>query len=310
MYKIFRIENMNNLQIDHLRELEAESIYVMREVAAQFENPVLMFSGGKDSILMVHLAHKAFYPAKFPFPLLHVDTGHNFPETIRYRDELVNRFGARLIIGSVQEAIDKGMVTEEKGFNASRNGLQTTALLEALEQGKFDAALGGARRDEEKARAKERFFSHRDEFGQWDPKNQRPELWNIFNGKKNMGEHFRIFPISNWTELDVWQYIQLEEIPLPSLYFAHEREVFEREGTLLADCDYINKRPEEKTYREKVRCRTIGDMTCTGVWKSEANTIEEIIQEVSTTRMTERGGRTDDKRSETSMEDRKKLGYF
>jgi len=301
---------MNNLQIDHLRELEAESIYVMREVAAQFENPVLMFSGGKDSILMVHLAHKAFYPAKFPFPLLHVDTGHNFPETIRYRDELVNRFGARLIIGSVQEAIDKGMVTEEKGFNASRNGLQTTALLEALEQGKFDAALGGARRDEEKARAKERFFSHRDEFGQWDPKNQRPELWNIFNGKKNMGEHFRIFPISNWTELDVWQYIQLEEIPLPSLYFAHEREVFEREGTLLADCDYINKRPEEKTYREKVRCRTIGDMTCTGVWKSEANTIEEIIQEVSTTRMTERGGRTDDKRSETSMEDRKKLGYF
>jgi len=223
---------------------------------------------------------------------------------------LVNRFGARLIIGSVQEAIDKGMVTEEKGFNASRNGLQTTALLEALEQGKFDAALGGARRDEEKARAKERFFSHRDEFGQWDPKNQRPELWNIFNGKKNMGEHFRIFPISNWTELDVWQYIQLEEIPLPSLYFAHEREVFEREGTLLADCDYINKRPEEKTYREKVRCRTIGDMTCTGVWKSEANTIEEIIQEVSTTRMTERGGRTDDKRSETSMEDRKKLGYF
>ena len=301
---------MNNLQIDHLRELEAESIYVMREVAAQFENPVLMFSGGKDSILMVHLAHKAFYPAKFPFPLLHVDTGHNFPETLRYRDELVNRFGARLIIGSVQEAIDKGMVTEEKGFNASRNGLQTTALLEALEQGKFDAALGGARRDEEKARAKERFFSHRDEFGQWDPKNQRPELWNIFNGKKNMGEHFRIFPISNWTELDVWQYIQLEEIPLPSLYFAHEREVFEREGTLLADCDYINKRPEEKTYREKVRCRTIGDMTCTGVWKSEANTIEEIIQEVSTTRMTERGGRTDDKRSETSMEDRKKLGYF
>jgi len=299
-----------NYQLDHLRELEAESIYVMREVASQFENPVLMFSGGKDSILMVYLAHKAFYPAKFPFPLLHVDTGHNFPETIRYRDELVERFGARLIVGSVQEAIDKGMVTEEKGFDASRNGLQTTALLEALEQGKFDAAMGGARRDEEKARAKERFFSHRDEFGQWDPKNQRPELWNIFNGKKHMGEHFRIFPISNWTELDVWQYMMLEEIPLPSLYFSHERAVFKREGTLLADCEYIMKRPEEEVFMEKVRCRTIGDMTCTGVWKSEASTVEEIIQEVSTTRMTERGGRTDDKRSETSMEDRKKLGYF
>lgn len=299
-----------NYHLEHLRELEAESIYVMREVASQFENPVLMFSGGKDSILMVYLAHKAFYPAKFPFPLLHVDTGHNFDETLRYRDMLVERFGARLIVGSVQEAIDNGMVSEEKGFDASRNGLQTTALLHALEEGKFDAALGGARRDEEKARAKERFFSHRDEFGQWDPKNQRPELWNIFNGKKNMGEHFRIFPISNWTELDVWQYIALENIPLPTLYFAHDRPVFEREGTLLADCDYIHKRPEEKVFMEKVRCRTIGDMTCTGVWRSGASTIEEIIEEVSTTRMTERGGRTDDKRSETSMEDRKKLGYF
>jgi len=301
---------MSNLHIDHLRELESESIFIMREVAAQFENPVLMFSGGKDSILMVYLAYKAFYPAKIPFPLLHVDTGHNFPETIRYRDELVERFGARLIVGSVQEAIDKGLVTEEKGFNASRNGLQTTALLEALEQGKYDAALGGARRDEEKARAKERFFSHRDEFGQWDPKNQRPELWNLFNGKKHMGEHFRIFPISNWTELDVWQYMELEDIPLPSLYFAHERPVFERDGTLLADCEYIQKRPEEQVFTEQVRCRTIGDMTCTGVWKSSASTIAEIIQEVATTRMTERGGRTDDKRSETSMEDRKKLGYF
>ena len=299
-----------NYQIDHLRELEAESIFIMREVAAQFENPVLMFSGGKDSILMVYLAYKAFYPAKIPFPLLHVDTGHNFPETLKYRDELVEKFGAKLIIGSVQEAINKGLVTEETGVNASRNGLQTTALLEALENGKFDAALGGARRDEEKARAKERFFSHRDEFGQWDPKNQRPELWNLFNGKKQMGEHFRVFPISNWTELDVWQYLALEKIPLPSLYFAHEREVFKRDGTLLADCEYIQKKPDEKVFKEMVRCRTIGDMTCTGVWESNAQTVDDIIQEIATTRMTERGGRTDDKRSETSMEDRKKLGYF
>ena len=297
-------------QIDHLRELESESIFIMREVAAQFENPVLMFSGGKDSILMVYLAHKAFYPAKIPFSLLHVDTGHNFPETLKYRDELVERFGAKLVIGSVQEAIDNGMVTEEKGFDASRNGLQTTALLEALEQGKYDAALGGARRDEEKARAKERFFSHRDEFGQWDPKNQRPELWNLFNGRKNIGEHFRIFPISNWTELDVWQYLALEDIPLPSLYFAHERKVFKRDGTLLADCEYIQKRPGEEVFTQTVRCRTIGDMTCTGVWASDADTVPKIIEEVATTRMTERGGRTDDKRSETSMEDRKKKGYF
>lgn len=296
--------------ISHLRELEAESIFVMREVAAQFENPVLMFSGGKDSILMVYLAHKAFYPAKFPFPLLHVDTGHNFDETIRYRDELVEKFGARLIVGSVQEAIDKGIVTEESGINASRNGLQTTTLLEALEEGKFDAAMGGARRDEEKARAKERFFSHRDEFGQWDPKNQRPELWNIFNGRKKMGEHFRVFPISNWTELDVWQYIALENIPLPSLYFAHEREVFERDGILLAHSPYIQMKDSEQVVTKSVRCRTIGDVTCTGVWESNASSVEEIIEEIATTRMTERGGRADDKRSETSMEDRKKLGYF
>jgi len=282
----------------------------MREVAAQFDNSVLMFSGGKDSILMVYLAYKAFFPAKIPFPLLHIDTGHNFPETLQYRDKLVEQFGAKLVIGSVQEAIDQGLVAEEKGFNASRNGLQTTALLEAIENGNYDAALGGARRDEEKARAKERFFSHRDEFGQWDPKNQRPELWNLFNSRKNMGEHFRVFPISNWTELDVWQYLAQEEVPLPSLYFAHEREVFERDGTLLADCEYINKRPEEEVFKEVVRCRTIGDMTCTGVWRSDATTVEEIIKEVSTTRMTERGGRTDDRRSESSMEDRKKLGYF
>ena len=299
-----------NFKVSHLDELEAESIFILREVAAQFENPVLLFSGGKDSILMVYLAYKAFYPAKIPFPLLHIDTGHNFPETLEYRDALVEKFGAKLIVGSVQEAIDKGEIMEEKGSNASRNGLQTHVLLESLEKGKYDAALGGARRDEEKARAKERFFSHRDDFGQWDPKNQRPELWNLFNGRKHIGEHFRVFPISNWTELDVWQYLAKEEVPLPSLYFSHKRNVLERDGILLADCEYIPKVDSDKVFQETVRCRTIGDMTCTGVWKSEASTIEEIIQEVATTRMTERGGRTDDKRSETSMEDRKKLGYF
>ncbi len=299
-----------NYKVSHLDELEAESIFILREVAAQFENPVLLFSGGKDSILMVYLAYKAFYPARIPFPLLHINTGHNFPETLEYRDSLVEKFGAKLIVGSVQDAIDQGALTEEKGKNASRNGLQTHVLLESLENGKYDAALGGARRDEEKARAKERFFSHRDDFGQWDPKNQRPELWNLFNGRKNMGEHFRVFPISNWTELDVWQYLAKENVPLPSLYFAHKRNVIERDGILLADCDYIEKYDDEKVTEELVRCRTIGDMTCTGVWRSEASTVEEIIQEVATTRMTERGGRADDKRSETSMEDRKKLGYF
>ena len=296
--------------LNHLKELESESIFIIREVAAQFENPVLMFSGGKDSILMTHLAMKAFYPAKIPFPLLHIDTGHNFPETIEYRDAMVERIGARLIIGSVQEAIDKGLVVEEKGYNASRNYLQTTALLEALEEGKYDAALGGARRDEEKARAKERFFSHRDEFGQWDPKNQRPELWNLFNGKKQFGEHFRVFPISNWTELDVWQYLAMEEVELPSLYFAHKRKVFLRDGIYMADSPFIMKKPEEKVEEMMVRCRTIGDVTCTGVWPSEAATVEDIIMEVSTARKTERGGRADDKRSETAMEDRKKQGYF
>jgi sulfate adenylyltransferase subunit 2 len=299
-----------NYQLSHLRELEAESIFVLREVAAQFEKPVLMFSGGKDSILMVHLAAKAFHPARIPFPLLHVDTGHNFPETIKFRDELVEKLGAKLIIGSVQEAIDSGLVHEEKGVNASRNALQTAVLLDELEKGKFDAALGGARRDEEKARAKERFFSHRDEFGQWDPKNQRPELWNLFNGNKHFGEHFRVFPISNWTELDVWQYLANEKVPLPSLYYAHMRKVFERDGVLLADTPIIQRKPSEQVVEKMVRCRTIGDMTCTGVWESEADDLDKIIQEVSTTRMTERGGRTDDKRSETSMEDRKKQGYF
>ncbi len=299
-----------NYQLNHLKELESESIFILREVAAQFENPVLMFSGGKDSILMVHLAQKAFYPARIPFPLLHVDTGHNFPETIKFRDDMVAELGARLIVGSVDDAIANGMVTEESGLNASRNGLQTAVLLDELEKGKYDAALGGARRDEEKARAKERFFSHRDEFGQWDPKKQRPELWNLFNGKKKFGEHFRVFPISNWTELDVWQYLAMEEVKLPNLYFAHKRKVFERDGVLLADTPIIEKKPNEVVKEMMVRCRTIGDMTCTGVWASDADTVPKIIEEVATTRMTERGGRTDDKRSETSMEDRKKKGYF
>lgn len=301
---------MTNYNLNHLKELESESIFVLREVAAQFETPVLMFSGGKDSILMTYLAAKAFYPARIPFPLLHIDTGHNFPETIKFRDKFIGELGAKLIVGSVQNAIDAGKVVEEKGYNASRNGLQTAVLLEELEKGKFDAALGGARRDEEKARAKERFFSHRDEFGQWDPKNQRPELWNLFNGKKNMGEHFRIFPISNWTELDVWQYLAFEKVELPMLYFAHKRRVFERDGILLAECDYIPRRPEEEVVEKLVRCRTIGDMTNTGVWESNATDIHGVIEEVSIARKTERGGRADDKRSETSMEDRKKKGYF
>jgi len=299
-----------NYHLNHLRELEAESIFILREVAAQFDRPVLLFSGGKDSILVTHLAMKAFYPARIPFPLLHIDTGHNFPETIAYRDALVEKLGAKLLVGSVQEAIDKGVVLEEKGYNASRNYLQTAVLLESLENGKFDAALGGARRDEEKARAKERFFSHRDEFGQWDPKNQRPELWNLFNGKKHYGEHFRVFPISNWTELDVWQYLAIEEVELPSLYFAHRRKVFQRDGIFMADSVHIMKRPEELVEEKMVRCRTIGDVTCTGVWPSGAETIEDIIREVSTARQTERGGRSDDKRTETAMEDRNKQGYF
>ena len=299
-----------NYHINHLKELESESIFVIREVAAQFENPVMMFSGGKDSILMTYLAQKAFYPARIPFPLLHIDTGHNFPETLVFRDRLVERLGVQLIVGSVQDAIDRGLVTEEKGFNASRNGLQTAVLLEALEVGKYDVALGGARRDEEKARAKERFFSHRDEFGQWDPKNQRPELWNLFNGKKHFGEHFRVFPISNWTELDVWQYLALEEVELPSLYFAHRRACFIRDGVILAASEFLPRKPTEEVTDMMVRFRTIGDMTCTGATLSEAGKIEDIVKEIALTRITERGGRADDKRSETSMEDRKKDGYF
>ncbi|MCX6232589.1 MAG: sulfate adenylyltransferase subunit CysD [Bacteroidetes bacterium] len=301
---------MNKHHLNHLRELESESIYVIREVAAQFERPVLLFSGGKDSIVITHLARKAFYPAKLPFPLLHIDTGHNFQETLDYRDDLVKKIGAQLIVGLVQESIDKGKAVEESGYNASRNVLQTITLLDTIEKYKFDAAMGGARRDEEKARAKERFFSHRDEFGQWDPKNQRPELWNIFNGKKNMGEHFRVFPISNWTEMDVWQYILLENIEMPSLYFTHQREVFCRDGVWLATAPFMKLKNTEKAEIKTVRCRTIGDITCTGVTLSEANTLEEIIGEIAATRVTERGGRADDKRSDAAMEDRKREGYF
>ena len=301
---------MNSYSLTHLKELEAESIFTLREVAAQFENPVLLFSGGKDSIVCFHLATKAFWPAPVPFPLMHIDTGHNFKETIDFRDQLIKKTGARLVIASVQEAIDQGKVTEEKGINASRNGLQTTALLDGISEHKFDCAMGGARRDEEKARAKERFFSHRDEFGQWDPKNQRPELWNIFNGKKKSGEHFRVFPISNWTEMDIWQYILHEKIELPSLYFSHQREVFERDGTLLAKTEFIQLKDSEICENKTIRFRTIGDATCTGAIASNAASIDDIIQEVATTRITERGGRADDKRSEAAMEDRKKEVYF
>lgn len=301
---------MDKYQINHLKELEAESIFVIREVAAQFENPVMLFSGGKDSIVMFHLALKAFYPARVPFPLLHIDTGHNFQETLDYRDQLMEKTGAKCIVRLVQDSIDKGRAQEETGINASRNKLQTVTLLDALEELKFDAAMGGGRRDEEKARAKERFFSHRDEFGQWDPKNQRPELWSLFNGRKNMGEHFRVFPISNWTEMDVWQYIYMENIELPSLYYTHEREVFERDGVLMATAPFMQLRENEKPQKKQVRCRTIGDITCTGLTLSAANSLEDIIQEVAASRITERGGRADDKRSDAAMEDRKKEGYF
>jgi sulfate adenylyltransferase subunit 2 len=301
---------MNTYNLTHLKELEAEALYILREVAAQFENPALLFSGGKDSIVVAHLARKAFYPARIPFPLVHIDTGHNFPETIEFRDNFVEEIGAKLIVGSVQQSIDEGKAVEEKGFNASRNMLQTVTLLDTIEKHKFDASIGGARRDEEKARAKERFFSHRDEFGQWDPKNQRPELWNIFNGKKHHGESFRVFPISNWTEMDVWQYILINQIALPTLYFAHEREVFMRDGVIMATCAHIQQRDTEITEKRIVRFRTIGDMTCTGAVTSTAGTLEEIIQEVAASRTTERGTRSDDKRSEAAMEDRKKEGYF
>ena len=294
----------------YLEELESEAIYVIREVAAQFENVALLFSGGKDSIVISHLARKAFWPAKIPFPLLHIDTGHNFPETIRYRDDWVKKIDARLIVKYVQDSIDKGRVKEEKGYNASRNLLQTVTLLDAIEELKLDAAIGGARRDEEKARAKERFFSHRDEFGQWNPKDQRPELWNLFNGRKNIGEHFRVFPLSNWTELDVWQYIKEENIPIPSIYYSHPRECINRDGQLISMSDFLLAKETEEIGSYTVRFRTIGDMSCTGAVISNASNIDEVIEEISVSRVTERGTRSDDKRSEAAMEDRKKAGYF
>uniref|UniRef100_UPI00404A0C20 sulfate adenylyltransferase subunit CysD n=1 Tax=Fulvivirga sp. TaxID=1931237 RepID=UPI00404A0C20 len=301
---------MGKYNLTHLRELEAESIFIIREVYAQFQNPGILFSGGKDSIVVTHLAKKAFEPAKIPFPLVHIDTGHNFPETLDFRDNLVKELGVNLIVGSVQEAINNGRVREEKGKDASRNWLQITTLLDAIETNKFDALMGGARRDEEKARAKERFFSHRDEFGQWDPKNQRPELWNLFNGKHSPGEHFRVFPISNWTEMDVWQYILLENIDIPSLYIAHEREVVWRNDTWLPNSEHITLREGEKVEKKMLRFRTLGDITITGGILSTADTLEKIVQEVSASRQTERGNRADDKRSDTAMEDRKKEGYF
>ncbi|MFT6868551.1 MAG: sulfate adenylyltransferase subunit 2 [Cyclobacteriaceae bacterium] len=301
---------MSSYNLTHLRELEAESIYILREVFAQFENPAILFSGGKDSIVVTHLARKAFHPAKIPFPLVHIDTGHNFPETMLFRDNLVEELGAKLIVGSVQGSIDDGSAAEEKGRNANRNAIQTVTLLDTIEKNKFDACIGGARRDEEKARAKERFFSHRDEFGQWDPKNQRPELWNIFNGKYHHGEHFRIFPLSNWTEMDVWQYILMDNIPIPSLYFAHERQVIRRSNTWLPVSDHIQIDPKEEVVTKMIRFRTLGDITITGGDESVADTLEKIVEEVAAARQTERGNREDDKRSETSMEDRKRQGYF
>ena len=301
---------MKNYRLSHLEELEAESIFVLRETFAQFDNPCILFSGGKDSIVVTQLAVKAFAPANIPFTLLHIDTGHNFEETLLFRDQLVEELGVKLIIGSVEESIKSGKVAEEKGIYASRNRAQSVTLLEMIEKHQFDAAIGGARRDEEKARAKERFFSHRDEFGQWDPKNQRPELWNIFNGKKQLGEHFRVFPISNWTELDIWQYIQQENIALPSLYFTHEREIIRRGDTLLAHSPFIQLLEGDRVTKERVRFRTIGDLTITGAIESEAHSIEDIIKEVATAKDTERGNRADDQRSESSMEDRKREGYF
>lgn len=295
---------------EHLKELENEAIYVIRETAAQFERKVILFSGGKDSIVLVHLARKAFWPAKMPFSLLHIDTGHNFEETLDFRDRLARKFGIELIVRYVQDSIDRGRVKEEQGINASRNRVQSVTLLDAIEELRIDAAIGGGRRDEEKARAKERFFSHRNEFGQWDPKNQRPELWYIFNGRKNPGEHFRVFPISNWTELDVWLYILREKIELPSIYFSHRRKIFNRNGVLLAWAPFMKTRPEEEIFEAEVRCRTVGDITCTGLFMSKARTVKDILEEVAVTKVTERGGRYDDKRSEAAMEERKKEGYF
>jgi sulfate adenylyltransferase subunit 2 len=296
--------------LDHLDELEAEGIHILREVAAQFERPAILFSGGKDSVVVVHLARKAFWPARVPMPLLHVDTGHNFPEVLAFRDALVEEDGLRLLVASVQATIAAGRAQDEKGPFPSRNAIQSVTLLEAIETHGFDACLGGARRDEEKARAKERVFSHRDDFGQWDPKQQRPELWGLYNGRKQPGEGFRVFPLSNWTELDVWQYVEREALPLPSLYFAHEREVFERQGMLLAVTEFLRPPEGTSSARRRVRFRTVGDATCTGAVCSEASDVAAVIAEIASARVTERGSRADDLRSETAMEDRKRQGYF
>lgn len=301
---------MNKQDTTYLDQLEAEAIFILREVAGQFEKPALLFSGGKDSITLVRLAEKAFRPGKFPFPLVHIDTGHNFPETISFRDDMITRIGEKLIIGHVQDSIDQGKVIEQTGKNASRNALQTVTLLDTIAEGKFDACIGGARRDEEKARAKERIFSVRDEFGQWDPKRQRPELWNIYNGKIHKGENVRVFPISNWTELDVWNYIRRENIELPSIYFAHERDVITRNGQLMAAADCLNMDADDKIERRNVRFRTVGDMTCTAAVESDADQIDDIIEEIKMSKISERGARMDDKVSEAAMEDRKKGGYF
>ena len=301
---------MELYKLSHLEQLEAEAIYIFREAASTLERPVLLFSGGKDSIVLTRLAQKAFWPAKVPFPLLHIDTGHNFEETIAFRDKLAENRGFELLVRYVQDSIDKGTAKEEKGLNPSRNSLQSVTLLEALEEFKVDGAFGGARRDEEKARAKERFFSHRDEFGQWNPKKQRPELWSLYNTRKDVGEQFRIFPISNWTEMDVWQYIAMENLELPNIYFSHEREIVNRDGTLLAKSDFITLLDGEKYEKKTIRFRTIGDMTCTGAVESTASSIEDVIQEVASARVTERGARADDKRSEAAMEERKMKGYF
>ncbi len=301
---------MSKYYLNYLDELESEAIYVLREVWVQFQNPVILFSGGKDSIVLTHLARKAFYPSKIPFPLLHVDTGHNFPETIKFRDDLTKELGIGLLVGFVQNSIDQGRVAEEKGKHATRNALQITTLLDTIEEHKIDCAIGGGRRDEEKARAKERFFSHRDEFGQWDPKNQRPELWNIFNGKHFEGEHFRAFPISNWTEMDVWNYIKKEQIEIPSLYYAHDRKVVWRSNSWIPHSEFLELGENEEVFTKKIRFRTLGDITITGGIESEADTLEKIVDEVATMRNTERGNRSDDKRSETAMEDRKRQGYF
>jgi sulfate adenylyltransferase subunit 2 len=298
-------------EVEHLRALESEAIHVIREVAAELERGVLLFSGGKDSAVLLHLARKAFHPAALPFPVMHVDTGHNFPEVIEYRDKVVAELGARLIVASVQDSIDNGRVTEETGPRASRNRLQSVTLLDAIEKNGFKAAFGGARRDEERARAKERILSFRDDFGQWDPKAQRPELWNLYNGFVKPGEHVRVFPLSNWTELDVWQYINEEEIVLPSIYFAHPREVFQRDGMIYAISEFVDLLPEEKAFEASVRFRTVGDMSCTGAVRSDATTLEDVVAEIAATRVTERGEtRADDRVSEAAMEDRKKEGYF